>query len=91
MDNYDEINRRLKRIEMKLFPENVITLYDYRTVCNKLKDGTCGCSHATTIHCNYKNKPIEGKNLCPFGMEDASMYIDNLWEHKDILFNNEEE
>jgi rRNA maturation endonuclease Nob1 len=72
------IEERLTRIERKLFPENIKTLYDYHSRCN-----TDSCFYNNTHHQNFEEYP-NSIGICPYCGSNLEIY--NIYQHEEIIF-----
>jgi hypothetical protein len=73
MDAITDIERRLDRIERKLFPEKIVKLYDFTVICPNCMLNRTYCNDFVlpkTIVCRC------GEDLVPI----------NIWEHEEVVF-----
>ena len=80
-----DIEDRLKRIERKLFPENLKTLYDFAIKCS---NENCYDRYWPSHVTNYPKYPIKCKvNTCRHC--GSEMIISDIHEHKEIVFEDQ--
>jgi len=72
------LEERLNRIERKVFPENIIKLYDYTLECNN-----CMMHNLRYVNCKKINYPSETE-VCSFCGGKKS--VKNIYEHDEVSF-----
>lgn len=80
ISDVENLEERLKRIERKLFPENIRILYDYYGKCN---NPTCikNIKNTIWVKANLSNPVVMFCEECGNELE-----IKNIIKHEEIIF-----